>query len=248
MTKTECAECGITTTKTGSDLRKGLLHFCSHRCRAIHYNHTRRKLFPRPCRRTGCLNNVTSFDRKTAYCSQLCANLDRSSQYTDQRILEDIRLFVLQHSRIPTKRDATYLYRATRTHFGTWNKAIEAAGYEPNPVMFAKHCMANDGHRCDSLAEKIVDDWLYTRKIRHRVHVRYPWGNGMKCDFLVGKIWIEIFGLAGEHAQYDNLKKQKLRLIKKYRLRLIKLSLEDVYNGGMESRLASLGGRQHRPS
>jgi hypothetical protein len=117
-----------------------------------------------------------------------------------------------------------------RRFFGTWNNAIEAAGYDPNPVMFAKHYIAKDGHKCDSMAEKIVDDWLYERQVEHRVHVPYPWHNGMKCDFLVGDTWIEIFGLAGNVARYDELKREKLYLADKFKLKVFNLMLKDVYS------------------
>ena len=49
------------------------------------------------------------------------------------------------------------VYGKARYVFGTWNNAISAAGYKPNPVMFARHHIASDGHRCDSLAEKIIE-------------------------------------------------------------------------------------------
>jgi hypothetical protein len=52
----------------------------------------------------------------------------------------------------------------------------------------------------------------------------------MKCDFLVGDTWIEIFGLEGNLARYDVLKIEKLRLVKNYELNLIKLTLKDVYS------------------
>jgi len=90
--------------------------------------------------------------------------------------------------------------------------------------------LAKDSHKCDSMAEKIVDDWLYERKIKHRVHVLYPWNNGMKCDFLISDTWVEIFGLEGNVRRYDELKKEKLRLIQQYKLKLLSLALKDVYS------------------
>jgi len=140
-----------------------------------------------------------------------------------------IQAFVRTNGRIPIKYELSGVYSRARVGYGTWNNAILAACYDPNPVMFAKHYTAKDGHKCDSMAEKIVDDWLYSRKIDHQVHAPYPWKNGMKCDFLVGKTWIEIFGLEGNLARYDELKGEKLRLVKQYSLELVTLSLKDVY-------------------
>jgi hypothetical protein len=99
------------------------------------------------------------------------------------------------------------------------------------------------------MAEKIVDDWLYARKIEHTVHVPYPWKNGMKCDFLVGDTWVEIFGLEGNLKRYDELKKEKLKLIKKYNLKIFRLSLKEVYSAPkltMKLNISfALGDREH---
>lgn len=240
MIKCNCSECRKAIVKRNLDFLKGTLHFCSHRCRAIYYNHKKRTLFPRPCLRSGCSNLVTAQDRSKKYCSQQCANRDRLSRYNPEVVIENIRLFALRMGRIPTKIELSALYRVSRQYFGTWNKAIMAAGYFPNPVMFANKHTAKDGHQCDSLAEKIVDDWLFAHKVKHKIHILYPWNNGMKCDFWVNGIWVEVFGLSGQNAVYDNLKEKKFSLIRKYRLKLISISLNDVYRGGLERKLIKL--------
>lgn len=174
---------------------------------------------------------VSTSDSRTMYCSPECLKkYQKISSYTSESVINSIREFYLQNGRIPLKYELGALYAPARQHFGTWNNAIEAAEYDPNPVMFAKHYLAIDRHKCDSMAEKIVDDWLYTHKIDHQVHVPYPWHNGMKCDFLVGDTWIEIFGLEGNQKRYDTLKKEKLQLIKQCQLRLLSMSLKEVYS------------------
>ena len=95
--------------------------------------------------------------------------------------------------------------------FGTWNKAIEATGFKPNPVKFAQKYISNDGHNCDSLAEKIIDDWLYARKIPYERNI--PYGRKrMTADFKVNGHLIEFLGLKGELKTYDRLAKIKERL------------------------------------
>lgn len=89
--------------------------------------------------------------------------------------------------------------------------------------MFAKKFIANDGHRCDSLAEKIIDDWFYSRKIKHQVNVPYPGGDGLTVDFLVENRWVEFFGLSGELKKYDELKEKKIKIAKKHKLNLIEI-------------------------
>ena len=182
--------------------------------------------------RPGCPNFVTKLDRAKKFCSLKCAvRVNNVTHYSSELVIGTIRKFYQEHRRIPLKYELKTLYAPARQFFGTWNKAISAAGYDPNPVMFAKHHTANDGHRCDSLAEKIVDDWLFARGIPHEVHVPYVWNNGMKCDFKIGEWWVEIFGLAGEHRRYDTLKRKKMALARKYQISLIAISLTAVYDG-----------------
>lgn len=96
------------------------------------------------------------------------------------------------------------------------------AGFEPNPVMFAKKHIANDGHKCDSLAEKIIDDWLYARRIPHEINVPYN-KNNMTADFRVNGILIEFLGLHGKLHSYDRLVKVKKKLWKENRLEVIEI-------------------------
>lgn len=121
------------------------------------------------------------------------------------------------------------LYKRARKVFGTWNKAVEAAGFNPNPVLFAEKHIANDGHKCDSVAEKIIDDWFYTRKIKHKRRVPYPEDSSLTADFVTENNWIEFFGLAGEIKEYDKLLKRKQMLSKKYKLQLIEIYPKDLF-------------------
>ena len=120
-------------------------------------------------------------------------------------------------------------YGKARDAFGTWNKAVEAAGFDPNPVMFAKRCVARDGHQCDSLAEKIIDEWFYSKGIPHKRSVPYPEEYKLTCDFVVNKTFIEFFGLEGEVKDYDRLVRLKRRLSNKHALGLIEIKPGHVF-------------------
>lgn len=205
--------------------------FCSKPCSAKYYGDLTKSDHAHPCHFPGCKNTVTSDYPGKKYCSPECLkSYQKLSSYSKELVIEAISDFYQLNGRIPLKYELGAIYAPARRFFGTWNNAIETAGYDPNPVMFAKHYLAKDDHKCDSMAEKIVDDWLYERKIEHRIHVPYPWRNGMKCDFLIGDTWVEIFGLEGNLRRYDELKKEKLSLIKRYNLKIIKLSLKEVYS------------------
>lgn len=204
--------------------------YCSRNCSAKHGNLQRLKPFVLvKCANTKCSHFLRNHDSK--YCSVECVNMSKKgiTGYTEEKLLNMFQEFQKIHGRIPTKAELGHLNRPARNLFGSWNKAIKAAGLIPNEVIFSKKFTANDGHICDSLSEKIIDDWLSARKIHHDVHVKYPWNNGMSADFKVGEYWVEFFGLAGQLKRYDALKKDKIALIKKYKLKIVHLYLSDIF-------------------
>lgn len=207
-------------------------NYCSHRCAAILTNHSRPSLkaIRNKCANPRCDHLVTGLGDQC--CSQKCRYILYRLQHGHTRsgIISALKNFYIQYQRIPLKYELGHFYHPARHLFGTWNKAIIASGLDPNPVMFAHHHLARDGHKCDSLAEKILDDWLSSRRIPHERHVPYPWNNGMSSDFKVNDYWIELFGLEGEHLKYDQLKAKKLKLIQRFNLKHISLSLKDVYS------------------
>lgn len=216
--------------------------YCSRSCSATHNNLLRLKPFIlKKCANKNCSNFLRNHESK--YCSVDCVNKSKKglSSYTREGLMNIICNFHLKNNRIPTKGDLSNLNRPARNTFGTWNNLIKAAGFVPNPVMFSKKFTANDGHRCDSLSEKIIDDWLFARKIQHQTKVKYPWKNSMTADFKVGDYWIELFGLCGQLKSYDNLMKLKLENIKKYKLKLISLHLSDLFpTNHLEEKLSIL--------
>lgn len=148
-------------------------------------------------------------------------------KYSKKDLTEFIKSFVKNKKRIPTKREVTSHKPYVRL-FGSWNNAIIAAGFEPNPVMFSKKHLANDGHKCDSLAEKIIDDWLFFKGIPHETKIPYN-KNGMTADFKVGEILIEFLGLTGQLEKYDKLVKIKEKLWKEQKLKVIKIYPKDLF-------------------
>ena len=229
----ENPNCNNVFTRNLSESKASKLLFCSISCSTSYYNAIRQNFtLLRKCKIVGCNNFIRTTDLKVNYCGGTCSRLFRRgfTSYSAESTIKIIQAFFNKYDRIPTRNELGYLNRLARRFFGTWNNAIEVSGYDPNPVMFAKHYVAKDGHKCDSMAEKIVDDWIFAKQVEHKVHVPYPWHNGMKCDFLVDDTWIEIFGLEGNSKRYDELKKKKLELIKLYNLNLVSISLKEVYS------------------
>jgi len=206
-----------------SEFKKSELHYCSCSC-AISVNNSR---FPKRLAEIKiCAFCGKDFKSREKYCSRPCK--DKGSIISAEELILKIRTFVKKCGRIPFKREMLN-YHAFRSRFGTWNNAISVAGFDPNPVMFANKHIANDGHNCDSLSEKIVDDWLFARKIEHKRNVHYPGKDGLTVDFLINNHWIEFFGLRGEHKRYDELMEKKLKIAEKYRLKLTEIYPEDLF-------------------
>jgi len=204
--------CGKTFKRGMGDFLKYGVSYCSSRCFAL----VSKK----------CVYCGKNFRRNKKYCSPDCQH---KSQTIDKNLLfKALKNFVKLRGRIPLKREFPH-YRAIRGRFGTWNNFIKTAGFTPNPVMFAKKYTANDGHKCDSLSEKIIDDWFYARNIDHKRSCPYPNDRGLTVDFKVGDYWVEFFGLSGEHKRYDELKSEKIELVKKYKLKFISVYPEDLF-------------------
>ncbi len=217
-----CENCGKNLSKKLSAVSKH--NYCSHSC-AVTVNN---KLHPRnPGTIKICAYCKRNFKSREKYCSVKCKNL--GSVVPKSILLEKIKKFVKEKERIPYKWELRN-YSAARGRFGTWNNAIKAAGFTPNPVMFAKKYIAKDGDRCDSLAEKIIDDYLSKRNIKHIRNFPYPGNMGFTVDFKVGDNWIEFFGLSGQLKRYDQLKRRKLKLAKELNLRLIKIFPKDIFS------------------
>lgn len=214
--------CGKKFRRTTSDFKKIKNPFCSTSCSAKFYNSFKKK------RIRTCPNCGKSFTESRIYCSPKCIP-KHESKYTKEVVLKIISDFFIKNDRIPVKREMYACYHVARTFFGSWNNAIEAAGFVPNPVMFAKKYIAKDGDKCDSLAEKIIDDYLSRRKIRHIRSYPYPGKDGFTVDFKIGKFWIEFFGLSGQLKRYDHLKRRKLRLVKNLGINLIKIYPKDLF-------------------
>ncbi len=240
-------ECDQKITRMPSKVEPSGNVFCSHSCAATVTNKTRvvktkkyqsakTKNLP-ICKYKKCHNKVSTKYKK--YCSMKCFGMNsrKSQAHFRKKALDGIKDFYQKHGRIPMKREVYHLYQPARRGFGTWNKAIQAAGFQTNPVHFAKQYQAKDGHRCDSLSERIIDDWLYRHHIPHKINVPYPWQNGMTVDFKAADFWIEFFGLHDQLAKYDQLKNKKLKLAQKYQLNVLAIYPADLKNNKLSLKM-----------
>jgi len=113
--------------------------------------------------------------------------------------------------------------------YGSWLNALIEAGVLENgarPTSRGTQCLAKDGHVCLSLAEKTIDDFLFSRGIPHKRETKYPEGN-FRTDFMVKGIFVEYFGLIG-NAEYEAKMKLKQGLCKKHNVQLISIYPQDL--------------------
>lgn len=196
--------------------------YCSCSCAATVNNSKfpKRKVVILKCSYCG-----NDFSGKEKYCSGTCKNL--SQILSREFLINEIQEFYLKNKRIPLKKEFPQA-KAVRLRFGSWNKGIITAGLRPNPVKFARKHTALDGHRCDSFAEFIIDNWLHKHNVQHKIHVPCPNSN-MSSDFLINDIRLEFIGLEGESKKYDQLLLEKRQLVKKQKLRVIEIFPEDLF-------------------
>lgn len=104
--------------------------------------------------------------------------------------------------------------------FGSYNKFMELCGEIPNSVgcIYSKQYIANDGHVCNSYAEKTIDDFLHRNKIKHEREVSYK-DIGIETDRRYRSDWIidnslvvEFCGIMNKEA-YSNKMREKEKLL-----------------------------------
>jgi hypothetical protein len=100
--------------------------------------------------------------------------------YSNTNLINVIKEFVNIHNRIPAARDFKGTkpnYSNFETVFGTWNNAIEAAGFEPNIQNgYGIDTFGLDGHLYRSRAEAyFADNFLYD-KYTYVIEPKYPNG------------------------------------------------------------------------
>lgn len=114
-------------------------------------------------------------------------------------------------------------------HFGSWFAALVASGVLADGARqgtFGTECLAKDGHRCLSLAEKTIDDFLTAEGVAHQKEVPYPDGK-YRADFGVPGALIEYFGLQGRE-DYALKTRTKIELCRSVGMRLIEIYPEDL--------------------
>lgn len=213
------------------EIKKVERSYCSHTC-AARINNLR---FPRrtrqlkKCDRDDCSAQIPI---KRRFCSVACYTVERV--YPPDKLIKEIQQMARKLKRTPAKRELPDITNACVWAFGSWNKALAAASLAPNRShsqrMYKRtNTVALDGHRCDSISEALVDNWLTKHGIAHDRNARYP-STDHKADWRISDtIFIEYFGLANDSPRYDRSIQDKRRLCERHNIRLIEIYSEDLY-------------------
>lgn len=224
--------CGKTFYRLPKEIRKVNRSYCSRACAAQVNNRLarKRKKNARACGNPLCSSIISG---KLTYCSRACFSAIRRKHGIQDLIL------LLQNSsqkvgRTITKREMGRIADICVREFGSWNKALVAANLMPhrsdsNRMFKRVRTTAKDGHRCDSVSEAIIDNWLTEHAIAHTRDAAYP-STGHKADWSLGRdVFVEYFGLANDSARYDRSIEEKRTLCEKHRIDLIEIYPADIY-------------------
>ncbi len=228
-----CENCGKRFERKVSGISPH--NYCSHSCAAIVNN---KKCPKRQAKLKVCANNKCNkqFRGSSKYCSKQCKR-EVLRTYSRQELIEIIKRATQELKRVPAKRELKKIARACEISFGSWNKAISAAGFHPNRshnqrMYKCVNAKATDGHICDSVSELIIDNWLTKNEIPHERNMPYPKTNH-KADWGInfkGKtIFVEYFGLAKDSPRYDRSVAKKKTLCCKHKIKLIEVYSWDLY-------------------
>ena len=171
---------------------------------------------------------------KLKYCSVAC-KWAIMKKYSEQGLLKTILTKSKELGRAPSRRELDKISFACIRIFGSWNNALIKAGLPPgrslNERMYHRIITnANDGHKCDSISEAIIDNWLSKNKIPHERNKSYPNSKHLADWILPEKnIFVEYFGLARDSKRYDETIKLKRNICRKSGIKLIEIYPENVY-------------------
>ena len=151
-------------------------------------------------------------------------NFTKDRQYTSEQLLQSIKDFVDTHGSIPAYRDFKNSNPSTTTiceRFGTWNNAIEAAGFKPNLQNgYGIDTYGLDGHLYRSQAEAYFANTYLFRKYVYIIEPKYPEPYNRYYDWYIPSLdlYIELDGgirpsVIDTKIKINTLLKRKLKII-----------------------------------
>jgi hypothetical protein len=172
------------------------------------------------------------------YCSKACSLEHHTGvpRMSEQEMLSYLKglhtsLGVLSSKMVPLS-----IKGQCRSLFGSWNKAMEAAGTLNNKGINNRNKKAypcQDGHLADSLGEAFLDNLLSSKGVSHVKNKRYPESKRMTCDFYLSEydVWVEYLGFYETDVSYRERYTLKQEILKKYNTLLVPVFPEHIGKG-----------------
>lgn len=131
------------------------------------------------------------------------------------------------------------LIRGTGVSESTLADVMRSAGIEirDNGWNGGRRFACTDGHPARSVYEQRVDDWLAAHGYAHEIEPRLPFDRRCRADFLVGSLYIEVWGVTNLPS-YTARRQRKTRLYAQHGLPLIGLPVHAFGRGTWARRLA----------
>ena len=130
----------------------------------------------------------------------------------------------------------SYSFYASK--YGDFRIPLIKIGVLPEQVLSGKYgyfCIAKDGHKCRSLAELKIDNFLYDNNVSHEIEPPYPFhdkynkNEKKRADWKIGDMYIEYWGLA-DQSHYRNKMQDKIKMAEELNISLIGLTQADLLN------------------
>jgi hypothetical protein len=153
-------------------------------------------------------------------------------KYSKESIISSIQQFYVEIGRVPQRRD--FLgnpkypgYTVVSKHFGSWNAAVEAAGFTPHiSDLYGVATRGLDGHKYRSRAEAyFADNYLYD-KYEYEIEPSYPKPYSYFYDWYIPSLDLYIELTAGLHPERIT---DKIKLNKLLNRNCLVININDIY-------------------
>jgi hypothetical protein len=188
------------------------------------------------------INNLSALELKIQYPNlkvrykRLIKNNGKNYRikWSEDTIIQAIKAFYIKNNKIPAARDfnkTSYEYpnsRTVRNYFGTWNSAIEKAGFIPNIQNgYGIDTKGLYGHTYRSKYEAYFADNYLFGTYDYVVEPKYPEPYNKYYDWYIPSIdlYIELDG-----GIRPEITKEKLAINKLLNRKLLLLSTQDIYS------------------
>ncbi|HFC9348521.1 TPA: hypothetical protein QFD63_001873 [Enterococcus faecium] len=217
--KTNCEYCGKEFSAKVSSLIYGYGKYCSKDC---HNRSMQIKNFEKcpQCGKEFLTGNNKINKRK--YCSKTCMK-EAFSVPIEKDILQE--LYVEQDL---TSREVGQVIKRSKKVVLDYLKKYDIS-IKPDGIQKHAKILCKDGHLVRSHYEKAFDNYLFKLGIEHEYEVRLPFNKRCACDFKIGEVYVEIWGLM-TWKTYREGRERKLKLYRDNNCLLLEIFPEDFKN------------------